>query len=47
MNFTQNKLETTKISLGEFRIVEGRLEQLILHIQHKKIDGIDPFCREL
>lgn len=47
MNFTQNKPETTKISLGEFRITNGKLEELVVHIQHKKIGETEHFCKEI
>ncbi len=47
MNFTQNKPNHTKISLGDFRIVNGKLEEKILHIQHIKIAEAEPFCKEI
>lgn len=47
MNFTQTKPDFTKISLGQYRIAEGKLEGLVLHIQHRKIGSVEPFCREI
>lgn len=48
MNFSIKKPNYTKISLGSFRInPDGKLEEKILHIQHKKVDEVEPFCREI
>jgi hypothetical protein len=47
MNFTQTKPDFTKISLGQYRIADGNLEELVLHIQHRKIGYVEPFCREV
>jgi len=46
-NFSQKRPEVTQISRGQYRLVEGRLEELILHIQHRRIGDADPFCREI
>lgn len=40
-------MDFTKISLGEFRILNGRLEEKVLHIQHRKIGEAEPFCKEV
>ena len=47
MNFTTNKPDQTRISLGEYRIVDGKLEEKVLHIQHKKILDVEPFSWEI
>jgi hypothetical protein len=45
--YSNKKPDYTRISLGDFRIVNGKLEEKVLHIQHRKIKEVEPFCREI